>query len=307
MGRVGLLPRQVDDARYLLTVAEKDGVATAHLPVLAAGRAARDRRPPRLLRPRPQRTARCQARVGPPAPTRARVCENEAGHVRARLDRRGHVLLARQAAHLHERTREELARASRAGSAARMSVGADEDRVRSRQLGGGTLGARLDPALGDHDPISRRRRDEPELRVAVDAKRGEIARVDPDHRSTERHRPRRAPPRRAPRRASPDRVARRVSSSARSWRVVEIAEEQQRCVGARFAGGPQVAPHVEKNPFARSGSAADARAARRSSHVPPKRSSTRIETAAAPARSYAAASTAGSASGAGRPPTASGA
>ena len=33
MGRVGLLPRQVDDARDLLTVAEKDGIATAHLPV----------------------------------------------------------------------------------------------------------------------------------------------------------------------------------------------------------------------------------------------------------------------------------
>ena len=33
MGWVGLLPRQVDDARYLLTVAEKDGIATAHLPV----------------------------------------------------------------------------------------------------------------------------------------------------------------------------------------------------------------------------------------------------------------------------------
>ena len=47
---------------------------------------------------------------------------------------------------------------------------------------------------------------------------------------------------------------------------------------------------VEKKPFARSGTADDERAARRSSHVPPKRSSTRIDTAAAPALSYAAAS-----------------
>jgi hypothetical protein len=55
---------------------------------------------------------------------------------------------------------------------------------------------------------------------------------------------------------------------------------------------------VEKKPFASSGTLVRSRAARRSSQLPPKRcSSTRIETAAAPAHSYASAIRAGSASG----------
>ena len=52
-----------------------------------------------------------------------------------------------------------------------------------------------------------------------------------------------------------------------------------------------------KNPFARSGEVVAARAAWRSASEPPKRSSTRIEIAAAPACANCAASRAGSASG----------
>ena len=42
---------------------------------------------------------------------------------------------------------------------------ADEDRVRAGELGGGALRARVDRALGDHDAVARRARDELELRV----------------------------------------------------------------------------------------------------------------------------------------------
>src|SRR5262249_55388276 len=54
---------------------------------------------------------------------------------------------------------------------------------------------------------------------------------------------------------------------------------------------------VEKKPFAIRGAVVLARAVRRSSQVPPKRSSTSTEIAAAPAWAYAGAITAGSASG----------
>ena len=49
-----------------------------------------------------------------------------------------------------------------------MSVDADQDRVRAGELRGRALGTRLDPALGDDDPIARRPRDELELRGAID-------------------------------------------------------------------------------------------------------------------------------------------
>ena len=84
----------------------------------------------------------------------------------------------------------------------------------------------------------------------------------------------------------------RASPSAgdirRDARVEEIVPSYAR------AGAAAISVLVDER-FA--GSVDDLRAARRSSHDPPKRSSTRIEHAAAPAASNARASRAGSASG----------
>ena len=239
------------------------------------------------------------------SPTRARLCENEAGHVRARLDRRRHVFLARQAAHLHERTREEL-RELRARVRGAHERGADEDRVRSRQLGSGALGARLDAALGDHDPISRRCRDEPELRVAVDAKRGEVARVDPDDRSIERHCPRQLlrvvrlderlqTESRAPCRAAREPGRRRDRGGARALRRRlhrgrSASRPHSRRTPSRGAAAPRTRePHGDR-PRCR-------RSARRRGSRPPRRLHARTLRPARPDRRP----------GEGRPPTASGA
>ena len=108
---------------HLLAVAQEDGVAGAmavlarvELDEVGAGvaRARRRRRRPR---------APCRARRARPSARRGLSRgEDEAGQVGARLGRDVDVLLARQAAHLHERPREQLARASRRGSGARMSA-----------------------------------------------------------------------------------------------------------------------------------------------------------------------------------------
>ena len=91
--------------------------------------------------------------------------EDEAEQVRARLDRGVDVLLPRQAAHLDERAREQLAQL-RGGVGRPHERGADEHRVGTGELGGGGLGARVDRALGDDHAVARRlARDERELRV----------------------------------------------------------------------------------------------------------------------------------------------
>ena len=78
--------------------------------------------------------------------------------------------------------------------------------------------------------------------------------------------------------------------------VVQVAEQQQHRVGARFPQRTH-SPSAETKPFASSGIPVAARAARRSPTEPPKRSSTSTDIAAAPADSYARANAAGSASG----------
>ena len=116
---------------------------------------------------------------GPVGPPRALGGQDEACEVGAGLGRGGDVLLEGQPAHLHERPREELAELrTRVGGP--HQGGADEDRVRPGQLGRGCLGARLDAALRDDDPVPRSASDEVELGAAVDLERGEVARVDPD-------------------------------------------------------------------------------------------------------------------------------
>ena len=86
--------------------------------------------------------------------TRARFGENESGHVRSGLGCSGHVLVPRQSTDLDERPREEL-RELPGGVDGAHQRGADEDRVGSCELGGGTLRARLDATLGDDDTIAR--------------------------------------------------------------------------------------------------------------------------------------------------------
>ena len=159
---------------------------------------------------------------------------------------------------------------------------ADEDRVRAGELGRGALGAARDAALGDDDAILRRSRDELELPRAVDLERREVAGVDPDRVGSERDGARELRRRRAPRRR---RRARARAAQAIRRAAVSSSRSRSR---SRIASAPasvavRRSSSVEKNPFARSGRLVAARAARRSSQLPPKRSaSTRIETAAAP-------------------------
>ena len=83
--------------------------------------------------------------------------EHEPEQVGARLGGRGDVLLARQAADLHERAGEELGELRRRVGGAHQRR-ADEDRVRARELGRRALRPRLDAGLGDHDPVGGDRR-----------------------------------------------------------------------------------------------------------------------------------------------------
>ena len=108
--------------------------------------------------------------------------------VGAGLDRGVDVLLARQAADLDERPREQLAQLrARVGRA--HERGADEHGVRAGELGCGRLRARVNRALRDDDAVARGLRHELELRGAVDPEGAEVARVDADHAGAE---PRRA-------------------------------------------------------------------------------------------------------------------
>ena len=147
------------------------------------------------------------------------------------------------------------------------------------------------------------RRDELELGAAVDRERREVARVDADHRRAERDRAvELVGVVRLDERVEPERAASPISCA--HVRVVEVAQQEQRRVGAGAARGLEVLA-VEKKPFASSGASVAARAARRSSQEPPKRSSTSTEIAAAPAPRVRGRDRRGSASGGARPPRAS--
>ena len=106
--------------------------------------------------------------------------------VGARLDGRVDVLL-RVSPQTFTSGREISSRASRRDRRAHERR-ADEDRVGARKLGSRALRPCVDRALGDHDAVLRRARDELELRVAVDVEGRQVARVDADDRRVERHR-----------------------------------------------------------------------------------------------------------------------
>ncbi len=175
---------------------------------------------------------------------RALVHEDEAEQVGARLDGGVDVLLARQPAHLHERTGEQLAQLRRRVGSAHQRR-ADEDRVRACELGRRALRAGVDRALGHDDAVARRRRDEPQLRAAVDRERREVACVDADHRRAERVGPvELLDVVRLDERVQSE--LRRLAQQPRGLLVVEVAEDEQRRVGAGVAHGREVVARGEE-------------------------------------------------------------
>ena len=214
MLRVTLFPGQIDDGADPLVAAEQHA-RRARGGRSRARRAARDRRRSRA----PRRRRRRREAPSSGASSTRRACrglscgQDEADQVRACLDGGVDVILARQAAHLDERARDELERAWHRDPA-RASTSSRQDRVRSGELGLCRLRARLDRALRDQDPVPRRRGEQPQLGLSVDPEGGEVTRVDPDHGRVERGRALRARRRRAPRRACRGRARRSPSSAA---------------------------------------------------------------------------------------------
>ena len=248
-----------------------------------AGRAVGGRRPPHSARrPRLRPRASCRAREAHPehdagSPRRARIPAMSAPASAA-----ASTSSARVRPQTFTSGRERSSASFAAGSRARMS--AEPTRIASAPASSAAA-----PCARDSIPLSattiRSRGAEAtsvELRTAVDRERREVARVDPDDRCVEAPRASELLRRRAPRRACRGRgrraapSSRRVVSSSRSRRMRSAAS-------APASRALRRSSSVEKNPFASSGRCAAARAARRSSQEPPKRASTRIETAAAPA------------------------
>ena len=169
---------------------------------------------------------------------RAPFCENESGQVGPGLGCGSHVFLACQSAHLDQWPRDELGEL-RSRVVRTHERRADEDRVGAGEFGRRPLGPRFDAALRDDGTIARRARDEAELRLAVDAERGEIARVDPDHGRSERDRALQL--RRVVR--LHERLEAELGGEGEQTphrRVVEVAKQQKCGIGARFARSAQI-------------------------------------------------------------------
>ena len=186
--RVVALPRQIEERCDLVVVAEESSVAAAHLAFLTwvhlvevslarACFADPDRN-------REHRLRHVQHRGGCARTLRHK---HEAGEIGSRLRCGGDVLLARQAAHLHERAGEKLGE-PRGRVWSRHQRRADEDRVSAGKLGGRALGPGMDPRFGNNDAAACHAGDELELSLAIDAKRRQIACIDPDYGSVERDR-----------------------------------------------------------------------------------------------------------------------
>ena len=237
------LPGQVDDAADLLAVAEQDRVAAAddalgalvHLVEVgvASRRPRRPRRRRRAARRAPASTAAARAR--------ALGREDEAGEVGAGLGRGGDVLLAREAADLDERPREQLGELR----------GRDPAPASAPSRRGSRRRRRARPRRPARACGCRSRRRRPRSRgaapatssscvAAVDRERREVARVDPDHRRAEA-----AAARSSSAASCASTSVSRPSSSAsaqqlRGLRVVEVAEQQQHGVGAGLLRRAQV-------------------------------------------------------------------
>ena len=222
--------------------------------------------------------------------------EDEPGQVGARLGRGGDVLLARQAADLDERAREQLRAASRPGSGARISV-EPTSTASAPASSAAAPWARAAIALSATTTRSRGARSTSSScarrSIAKVARSRALIPIGSAPSSTARCEL--VGVVRLDERVEPELARGRhqlVAPARRRGRAAAAARRRRRGRAAARAR-----PRSEKNPFASSGTSLADRAAPRSASVPPKRSSTRIETARAPARSNAAASAAGSASG----------
>ena len=156
--------------------------------------------------------------------------EDEAAQVGSRFDRGVDVLLARQPADLDERPREQLLQL-RARVVRAHQRRPDEDGVRAGELGCGGLCPGVDGALRDDNAVARGFRHQLELRGAVDPEGAEVARVDADHAGAE--------PRRPPELLLVVGLDERVETELlrrghqlRRGRVVEVAQDEESCVGA---------------------------------------------------------------------------
>src|SRR5256714_1178681 len=178
---------------------------------------------------------RIEQLIGPP---RRLLRKDEPDHVGTRLDCGVDVLLLRETADLDKRPREQLTQLrSRVWRSHQRR--ADKDGVGSGELGRRGLGPRVDRALRYDDPVPRSLRHEFELGGAVDAEGGEVSCVDADHGGAEA------------RRALElvlvvglhERVESELLRDAHELscrRVVEVAEDEERRVGARLPPVPPV-------------------------------------------------------------------
>ncbi len=244
MALVLLAPRQVEHLRNRLAVAEQGGVAGA-VAVLARVELGQVGAGVLLLADedgdRERRVRDREHRRGAPW---ALLREHEPEQVGARLGRDGHVLLAREPTHLHERAREQVMQLPlrvRRPHERRP----DQHGIGPRKLCGGGLRARVDGALGDDDPVARRAGDERELGAPVDGEGAQVAGVQPDRVGAE--------PDGAVELAGVVRLDERVKADLlregherRGARVVQVAEDQQRGVGACLARGAQVVRRREE-------------------------------------------------------------
>ena len=166
--------------------------------------------------------------------------EDEPGEVGAGLGRDRDVLLARQAADLHERAAQEVGEL-RAGIGRAHERRADEDRVGAGELRGRGLRAVRDAALGDDRPVARGARNEVELHGTVDLERAQVARVHADHLGVERNRAcELVGVVRLDEQVEPEGV--RLVHEQAGAPVVDVAQEEQRRVGTRLGRSPGNAP-----------------------------------------------------------------
>ena len=239
--RILLLPRQVDHETDLPAAAQEHRVPTAVLAAAAVELVEVGVRLVPVVDPDGdgEHPLRDRQHLGRSA--RALAGQDEARQVGTGLGCRGDVLLARQPADLHERPREQLPQLGR--RVRRLHQGrADEDRVGAGDLGGRPLCPRPHAALRDDDRRvgeGAAPSDQVELRGSVDGKRGEVARVDADHRRAQRGGAlqlmavvgldERLQPQLAGAAQQPCRRG-----------VVEVAQQEQHGVGARLARRAQV-------------------------------------------------------------------
>jgi hypothetical protein len=253
VARVGLLPGAVDDTGNLAAAPEQRAVARAvavlpRIELYEVGAVVRH-----LADVHRDREHRVRDRQHRRRPARRLAGEHEPRQVGSGLGGGGHVLLARQAADLHERPGEQLLQLRRRVGGPHQRR-ADQHRVRAGQLRLAAVGAGGDRALRDDDPAARRGLDELELRTPVDGEGGEVARVDPDYGRVELDRPLQL--------LGVVRLDERVELELAGGRhqllhprVVEIAQQQQHRIGAEVSQLLQLGALGEK-PLCEQGHAA---------------------------------------------------